>query len=87
MSMDNLRDVENMALKSMDFGNEVLGVIRVPLYTMYDGYRGFPAFLNNNFIFCARHQLLQALEQRKILAKNEIEEALKQSRNIRATHV
>jgi U8 snoRNA-decapping enzyme len=87
MSLDSLREIENMALKSMDYGNEVMGILRVPLYTMNDGYRGFPAFLNQNFIQCSRQQLIQGLEVKKILTKNEIDEAVSSSRVNRTNFV
>jgi len=87
MSLDSLREIENMALKSMDFGNEVMGILRVPLYTMNDGYRGFPAFLNQNFIQCSRQQLLLSLDAKKILTKNEIDEAVSSSRLNRTNYV
>ncbi|XP_075225023.1 U8 snoRNA-decapping enzyme-like isoform X2 [Lycorma delicatula] len=50
LSLDDLVEVERNAIFSKDYGTEVLGNVRVPLYTMGDGYRGFPVFLNNSFI-------------------------------------
>ncbi|KAK7867726.1 hypothetical protein R5R35_002235 [Gryllus longicercus] len=74
-----LQDFEEMEKKSLsahDYGNEVMGIVRIPLYTMGDGFRGFPAFLTNAFAGNSREQLLQSLIQRQIMTKEEIERAL-----------
>lgn len=61
----------------------MLGTVRVPLYTMGDHYRGFPAFLKHNFIGCSREQLVAALSSLNILTPEEIQLALNaQIRNI-----
>jgi hypothetical protein len=43
---------------------------------MEDGVRGFPAFLANQFIGNARHQLLMGLQRLGLLSKEEIDAAV-----------
>ncbi|KAI5718204.1 hypothetical protein M8J77_017939 [Diaphorina citri] len=69
-------EIEKGALTSHDYGVEVLGTVRVPLYTMGDGFRGLPCFLTHSFIGNAKHQLLAALLKLKILSPEEINQAL-----------
>ena len=40
----------------------MLGLVRVPLYTLRDGVGGLPAFLENTFIGNAREQLLESVQ-------------------------
>ncbi|XP_076468899.1 U8 snoRNA-decapping enzyme-like [Babylonia areolata] len=68
--------VEQRQLSAPEFGVETMGCIRVPLYTMPDGLRGFPAFLANQFIGNARHQLLTGLSHCKIMTQEEIQSSL-----------
>uniref|UniRef100_A0A1B6E325 U8 snoRNA-decapping enzyme n=2 Tax=Clastoptera arizonana TaxID=38151 RepID=A0A1B6E325_9HEMI len=72
VTLKDFVQIERHSLLSKDFGSEVLGTIRVPLYTMGDGYRGFPTFLTNAFIGNSRLQLIYTLTQRNILSKEEI---------------
>ena len=55
---------------------QTLGIFRVPLFTLEDGFSGFPVFLNNMFAGSARSQLLVTLERRKILTSDEIKHAM-----------
>jgi U8 snoRNA-decapping enzyme len=55
---------------------QVLGWIRVPLYTMKDSYSGFPAFLENNFVGNARQQLIEALIKIGVMSRDEIDAAM-----------
>lgn len=55
-------------MSSLSFLSKVLGLVRVPLYTLRDGVGGLPAFLENSFIGVAREQLLEALQDLGILA-------------------
>lgn len=55
-------------MSSLSFLSKVLGLVRVPLYTLRDGVGGLPAFLENSFIGVARDQLLEALQDLGILA-------------------
>lgn len=60
---------------------KVLGLVRVPLYTLHNGL-GFPAFLNNQFIGNAKHQLLTLLRERGLMEEHQLEEAMKTSRTV-----
>lgn len=50
------------SVSPVSFLSQVLGLVRVPLYTLRDGVGGLPAFLENSFIGAAREQLLEALQ-------------------------
>lgn len=63
------------------WGGEVLGVVRVPLYTLPNKL-GLPAFLKHQFIGTSREQLLAALERCGLLEKTEIQEAMYQADSI-----
>ncbi|VVC35970.1 NUDIX hydrolase domain,NUDIX hydrolase domain-like,Zinc finger, C2CH-type,NUDIX hydrolase, conserved [Cinara cedri] len=76
VTMPQLIEIEKRALLARDYGSEVLGTVRVPLYTLGDNYRGFPAFLEHKFIGCSRDQLLAALSSLNILTVEEINLAL-----------
>ncbi|XP_073975833.1 U8 snoRNA-decapping enzyme-like isoform X2 [Rhodnius prolixus] len=75
VSSELFRTIELRSTKSLEYGNEVLGVLRVPLYTMCDGYRGFPAFLQNKFIGNSKQQLIESLKLLNIMTSDEIEKA------------
>uniref|UniRef100_A0A667HJQ5 U8 snoRNA-decapping enzyme n=1 Tax=Lynx canadensis TaxID=61383 RepID=A0A667HJQ5_LYNCA len=60
LTLEQLVAVEMGATRAKDHGLEVLGLVRVPLYTLRDGVGGLPAFLENSFIGTAREQLLEA---------------------------
>ncbi|CAK9294956.1 unnamed protein product [Gordionus sp. m RMFG-2023] len=68
-------ELEKNCLTAHDYGKEVMGFCRVPLYTMNDGYRGFPAFLNQNFIGHSKYQLLKSLSSTGIMSDSEIKQA------------
>ena len=55
---------------------QTLGIIRPPLYTMGDGFRGLPAFLTNNFAGNAREEFMYVLVKLKILIEDEVKQAL-----------
>lgn len=50
----------------------MLGLVRVPLYTLRDGVGGLPAFLENSFIGAAREQLLEALQDLELLEPGSV---------------
>lgn len=52
--------------------SQVLGLVRVPLYTLHDGVGGLPAFLDNTFIGTAREQLLEALQDLGLLESGSV---------------
>ncbi|XP_028612669.1 U8 snoRNA-decapping enzyme-like [Grammomys surdaster] len=68
LTLEQLQAVEAGAPLAKDHGLEVLGLVRVPLYTLRDGVGGLPTFLENSFIGVAREQLLEALQDLGILA-------------------
>jgi len=68
--------LERSVIHAVEFGEETLGTIRVPLYTMGDGHRGFPAFLQNKFAGNARHQLLAGLRAAGLMSEGEITQAV-----------
>ncbi|XP_011754235.2 U8 snoRNA-decapping enzyme-like isoform X1 [Macaca nemestrina] len=61
LTLEQLSAVESSATGAKDHGLEVLGLVRVPLYTLRDGVGGLPIFLENCFIGAAREQLLDTL--------------------------
>ncbi|EHA98131.1 U8 snoRNA-decapping enzyme [Heterocephalus glaber] len=60
LMLEQLEGVKAGAPRAQDHG--LLGLIRVPLYTLRDGVGGLPAFLENSFIGAAWEQLLKALQ-------------------------
>lgn len=76
LTLKQVREIERCALKSRDFGQEVLGIFRVPLYTMEDEYCGLPAFFNNNFIGAAKSQLREGLRRLGIMKTEEVDAAI-----------
>lgn len=52
--------------------SQVLGLVRVPLYTLQDGVGGLPAFLENTFIGTAQEQLLEALQDLGLLKSGSV---------------
>ena len=71
ISMATLRELEGGATRVHDWGAEVFGILRCPLYTLPNGL-GFPAFLSNQFIGNSRDQLLTAIRKRGLLTEEEI---------------
>ncbi|XP_047420899.1 U8 snoRNA-decapping enzyme-like isoform X2 [Sciurus carolinensis] len=67
LTLEQLEAVEASAPRAKDHGLEVLGLVRVPLYTLRDGVGGLSAFLENSFIGNAREELLGALRDLEIL--------------------
>ncbi|XP_031564619.1 U8 snoRNA-decapping enzyme-like [Actinia tenebrosa] len=62
-------------MSNIDF--EVLGTIRCPLYTLRDKQGGLPSFLKNNFVGCARQQLLIGIAREELLSIEETQEVAK----------
>ena len=54
------------------FHVQTMGTVRVPLFTMGDGKRGFPAFIANQFAGNAKFQLLHGLKLSKLLTEEDI---------------
>ncbi|XP_064087848.1 U8 snoRNA-decapping enzyme-like [Macrobrachium nipponense] len=76
-------DLEKKCLLAPEYGNEVFGTVRVPLYTMANLYSGLPAFLNNKFVGTAKQQLLLTLFHMKIMTEEEIGDAMYKSQNLK----
>ncbi|KAM4821190.1 U8 snoRNA-decapping enzyme isoform 1-T2 [Thomomys bottae] len=72
LAPEQLEALEAGAPRAKDHGLEVLGLVRVPLYTLQDGAGGLPAFLENSFIGAAREQLLEALEDLELVEPGSV---------------
>lgn len=72
VSMDDFELIERETFKAREYGNETFGTLRVPLFTMEDGFRGLPAFLCNTFAGNAGDQLLIFLASTKIMTVEEL---------------
>lgn len=62
-------------MSPVSFLSLVLGLVRVPLYTLRDGVGGLPAFLENSFIGTAREQLLEALKDLGLVESGSLSKA------------
>lgn len=76
---EQIREVERAAASTAtDHGLEVLGMVRVPLYTLKrEG--GLGPFLSNSFIGNARSQLVDSLLRLNLVAPKDLHKALTQS--------
>uniref|UniRef100_UPI0037E8A8AF U8 snoRNA-decapping enzyme isoform X1 n=2 Tax=Semicossyphus pulcher TaxID=241346 RepID=UPI0037E8A8AF len=82
MDEEQIREVEKAAASTAtDHGQEVLGMVRVPLYAMKGG-GGLAAFLSHSFIGNARSQLLDSLLRLNLVAPEELHKALAHSLKI-----
>lgn len=55
---------------------QTLGNLRPPLFTMGDNFRGFPAFLSNQFAGNSKEELFCGLLHTKLFTREEIEKAV-----------
>jgi len=78
VSKDEFLKIEQRGLAAKEYGIEILGLMRVPLYTRQRNRGGLPMFLKNHFAGNARENLLLALKTRGVLEEKYIEEALKE---------
>ncbi|XP_043974354.1 U8 snoRNA-decapping enzyme [Gambusia affinis] len=76
---DQIREIEKAAASTAaDHGLEVLGMVRVPLYTTKsDG--GLSSFLSHSFIGVARSQLINSLLRLHLVSPGALREALRGS--------
>ncbi|XP_031142765.1 U8 snoRNA-decapping enzyme [Sander lucioperca] len=82
MEEEQIREVERAAASTAtDHGQEVLGMVRVPLYTTKGG-GGLAAFLSHSFIGNARSQLADSLLRLNLVAPEELHKALTHSLKI-----
>ncbi|XP_003781911.1 U8 snoRNA-decapping enzyme [Otolemur garnettii] len=72
LTLEQLLAVEKGATGAKDHGLEVMGLVRVPLYTLRDGVGGLPTFLENSFIGAAREQLLETLQDLGLLESGSV---------------
>ncbi|MEE6527539.1 hypothetical protein FKM82_028968 [Ascaphus truei] len=82
LNLDDIERIEAEAMNAKDHGLEVMGLVRVPLYTLRDGVGGLPAFLANNFIGNSKSQLLYALRSLRLLREDQIQDAMWASQNL-----
>ncbi|XP_057312108.1 U8 snoRNA-decapping enzyme-like [Hydractinia symbiolongicarpus] len=73
VTFDEFLVIERRDTNVKDF--EVLGIIRVPLYT-WRKLGGFPAFLRNNFIGYSKEQLISCIRMKKLLPEGQLDELL-----------
>ncbi|THD20362.1 Nudix (Nucleoside diphosphate linked moiety X)-type motif 16 [Fasciola hepatica] len=73
--------LERCVLNAREYGKETLGIIRVPCYTMDDGFKGLPTFFNNRFAGNAKLQLILGLLKAEILSLDELTKALDASKS------
>ncbi|KAF1390867.1 hypothetical protein PFLUV_G00062540 [Perca fluviatilis] len=82
MEEEQIKEVERAAASiATDHGQEVLGMVRVPLYTTKGG-GGLAAFLSHSFIGNARSQLADSLLRLNLVAPEELHKALTRSLKI-----
>ncbi|XP_044207061.1 U8 snoRNA-decapping enzyme [Thunnus albacares] len=79
MEEEQIREVESAAASTAtDHGQEVLGMVRVPLYITKGG-GGLSSFLSHSFIGNARSQLVDALLRFNLVTPKELHKALTHS--------
>ncbi|XP_053131891.1 tudor-interacting repair regulator protein [Hemicordylus capensis] len=76
LTLQELHAIEISAVHSRDHGLEVMGTVRVPLYTQKDRVGGLPAFLRNSFVNTAKFQLLYALKVLNMVPVEKLAEAV-----------
>ncbi|KAL7398812.1 hypothetical protein ABVT39_015709 [Epinephelus coioides] len=82
MEEEQIREVERAAVSTAtDYGQEVLGTVRVPLYTMKAG-GGLAPFLSHSFIGSARSQLVDSLLRFNLVTPEDLHKALTHSLKI-----
>ncbi|XP_068453822.1 U8 snoRNA-decapping enzyme isoform X2 [Clinocottus analis] len=85
MEEEQIRELERAAVTTAtDYGQEVLGMIRVPLYTMEDG-GGLAPFLSHSFVGNARFQLTASLLRLHLVAPEELRDAIARALQIQAS--
>lgn len=75
VSDEIFRQIELDSMHSQDFGGEVMGIIRPPLFET-SRERGLSTFINHQFIGTALIQFLRAIVHLKILPNDRILRAL-----------
>lgn len=72
-------EIEKRGLSAKEYGVEILGLMRVPLYTRERNDGGLPMFLKNNFAGNARENLIESLVRFNVLSSDEVKTALEKS--------
>ncbi|KAI4888914.1 hypothetical protein NFI96_028872 [Prochilodus magdalenae] len=86
MTEAEILEIEKAAVaNAADHGLEVLGMVRVPLYTMRKG-GGLPFFLSHSFIGNSRAQLLETLRRLGLVSQGALEDAVRQAEQMRHSH-
>ncbi|GIY90211.1 u8 snoRNA-decapping enzyme [Caerostris darwini] len=80
VTLKDFEAIERGIFEASDFGKETMGIFRVPMFTMNDGYGGLPAFLNNCFVGYAKNQFLNFLLFSKLMSLEEIKVAIESSK-------
>ncbi|KAK5610734.1 hypothetical protein CRENBAI_000770 [Crenichthys baileyi] len=81
---EHIREIEKAAASTAaDHGLEVLGMVRVPLYST-KSHRGLPCFLSHSFIGNARSQLVDSLLRLHLVSPGELRRALRSSQRMNA---
>ena len=75
VSLAEYDEIERDGRESHDYGGEVMGIIRPPLF-LTSRQRGFCVFIQNQFIGNALIQLLKCLHDLRIMSTNEIVTAI-----------
>ncbi|XP_038125549.1 U8 snoRNA-decapping enzyme isoform X2 [Cyprinodon tularosa] len=82
MEEEQIREVEKAASSiASDHGLEVLGMVRVPLYTFESG-GGLSCFLSHSFIGNARSQLIDSLLRLHLVSPKDIRRAIQSSQRM-----
>ena len=55
---------------------QTFGLVRVPLYTLDDGFGGLPAFLSNMFHLGSRRNLINMIRQRQLIPSVQLDAAV-----------
>ncbi|MED6237999.1 hypothetical protein ATANTOWER_003496 [Ataeniobius toweri] len=81
---EQIREIEKAAASTAaDHGLEVLGMVRVPLYST-KSHAGFSCFLSHSFIGNARSQLVDSLLRLHLVSPGELRRALRSSQRMNA---
>ncbi|XP_037540327.1 U8 snoRNA-decapping enzyme [Nematolebias whitei] len=84
MEEEQIKELEKAsASTAVDHGLEVMGMVRVPLYTAKRG-GGLSFFLSHSFIGNARSQLINSLLRLHLVTSRELQKALRNSLKMHA---
>ncbi|XP_061214143.1 tudor-interacting repair regulator protein isoform X1 [Neopsephotus bourkii] len=83
LTLEELHTIEISAVHSRDHGLEVMGMVRVPLYTQKDRMGGLPNFLANSFVGTAKFQLLFALKILNMVPEEKLAEAVAATQKVK----